>query len=826
MTKRWLAILATQFVCVIVAGSINLAQKAQTPQSLKTAAPAARTAPSPIMMTRGVQTEAAMSPASQSALVNKYCYGCHDDDTASGGLDITKLDFAHVDQHAEIAEKVIHKLRASLMPPAGMPRPERTAVKAFVASLENAVDKAAALHPSPGSRPFQRLTRTEYASSIRDLLAIDVDVTGLLPPDSLSDGFDNIADSQSFSPALMEGYMRAASKITREALGDPKADPTSAIFKVPRTGSQLRHVEGAPLGTRGGIAMTHNFAADGEYVFKILMHGSPTGQLFGRTYPGEQLEISIDGERMALIDIPPNLSESSPNGLTLETPKVTVKAGPHQVAAAFLQRTSLLVDDIIAPIEHTLADSQIGTAREISTLPHLRELQINGPFKVTGVSDTPSRRKVFMCRPISASEEMPCATKIVTALARQAYRRPVNTEDLEGLMSFYDAGRKDVGDFEAGIRTALQAILASPNFVFRFEQTPANVKPGQTYRISDLELASRLSYFLWTTAPDYELINVASQGRLRDPAVLEKQVRRMIAGPRSESLATKFAAQWLRLPDLMNIRPDALAYPQYDNTLAESMKRETELFFDSIVRDDRSVLDLLTANHTFVDERLAKHYGMPNIMGSRFRRVDWNDDNRRGLIGKGAILTLTSVADRTSPVMRGKWVMEVLLGTPPPPPPPNVPDFGETKAVADGKALSVRERMEMHRANPACASCHKMIDPIGLSLENFDVTGVWRLRDHGVLIDPTSELYDGAKLNGPVSLRQALLNLSDAVIGNLTEKLMTYALGRRLEYYDMPMVRTITRDAARNNNRFSSFILGIVKSPAFQMSTAETTMQN
>jgi cytochrome c551/c552 len=824
MSKRRFVIFGVVLLCCLSAASMILAQKPAALPSATTPAAPGRTQ---------ATAAPAMSVESQNAMLKQYCSGCHNDQLKTGNMSLSEIDLAHVDKNLELAEKMIRKLRVGVMPPAGMPRPPADQVKLFLSSLENTIDKNAALHPTPGRRPFQRLTRTEYAKSVHDLLGIDVDVEALLPADTLSDGFDNIADSQAFSPTLMEGYMRAAAKISRDALGDPKATPTSAVFKLPRTASQMRHVDGAPMGTRGGISVVFNFPADGEYNFRALMHGTSEGALFG-WIPGEQFEVSIDGERIFLQELDPRMSETQASGLNVTTGRVSVKAGAHRVSAVFLQKHSGLVDDNITPIEHTLADVDIGDYRELTIFPHLREFEISGPFNTTGVSDTDSRRKVFTCRPTRQAEEVPCATKIITTLASQAYRRPVSTEDLEGLMTFYDRGRKD-GDFEAGIRTAVQAILASPKFVFRFEQQPATVKPGQTYRVSDLELASRLSYFLWNTLPDAELIATAKQGTLRQPAVLEKQVRRMLKDPRSESIAVKFAGQWLHLPDLDNLDPDAFYYPQYDQTLAQSMKRETELFFDSIVREDRNVSDLLTANHTFINERLAKHYGIPNILGNKFRRVELTEDYRRGLLGKGAILALTSVAERTSPVQRGKWVMVVLFGTPPPPPPPVVPKLEETSAVAGGKSLTVRERMEAHRASSACSSCHRLIDPIGLALENFDVTGAWRtvdrtasisdsgvrIRSLGVPIDTKTTLFDGTKLDGPASLRQAIVNHSDAFIENLTEKLTEYALGRRLEYYDMPAIRAITRDAAKNNNRFSSFVMGIVKSAAFQMSTAE-----
>ena len=798
MTQRIAAVLINTVLCLLITSDLSVAQGGQPSHTAATATN--------------------LPIESQKALINEFCMGCHNDKLKSGGMTLAVLDFAHVDQNAELAEKIVHKLRAGMMPPPGAKRPDTETVKAFVASLETAIDKAAAAHPNPGWRSFQRLSQTEYARSIHDLLNLDVDVGALLPPDSLHDGFDNIAEAQSFSPAVLEGYIRAASKITAEALGDPKATATSVTWSIPHTTNQLRQAPGAPYGTRGGISVIHNFPADGEYVFTVKMQAATNGGLIGRRSPNEQIEISVNGERAALLDISPTMSESRPGGLNLKTARIFVKAGPQRISAAFLPKFSGLVDDLVAPIEYTLADA-IGAA-QLYQVPHLQDFNVAGPFTVSGVSDTPSRRKVFKCRPVTANEEVPCATNIITALARQAYRRPVTQEDLEGLLAFYEMGRKDA-DFESGIRTALQAILASPTFVFRLEQRPAGITSGQNYRINDLELASRLSYFLWSTAPDDALITVAGAGKLHDPVELEKQVRRMLADPRSESLSTRFAAQWLRLAEVDNVVPDGLLYPNFDHTLAQSMRKETELLFDSIVREDRNLLDLLTADYTFVNERLALHYKIPGILGSRFRRVTLTDDYRRGLLGQGSILTMTSNADRTSPVMRGKWVMEVLLGTPPPPPPPNVPSFEATKPVKDGRLLTVRERMEAHRSNPACASCHRMIDPIGLSLETFDVTGLPRIKDAGLPIDSSTVLFDGTPVNGPAGLRQAVLKYSDAFIGNFTENLLMYALGRRVQYYDMPAVRAITREAARNNNRFSALVLGIAKSAPFQMSKAE-----
>jgi hypothetical protein len=763
-----------------------------------------------------------LTPSSQRSVIEEYCLTCHDDDKEKGGLSLQSFDPARADRAADVTEKVIRKLRAGMMPPPGQERPDQRTIDALAGSLEATVDKAAAARPNPGRRTFQRLNRAEYTRSIKDLLGIDVDVAAFLPPDTISHNFDNIADVQSFSPTLLEGYLRAAGRISRDALGDPDASPTSTTHKLPRTASQLTHVEGAPFGTRGGISVIHNFPADGEYTFRMMLHSIPTGQLYGSTARNEQLEVSIDGERQALLDINPRMSEADPNGMNLQTPPVTVKAGPHRVSAAFIQRSEAPVDDVLAPVEHTLADTQIGSALGVTTLPHLRDLAIVGPHRVTGVSDTPSRRRVFTCRPLAPEDEVPCASKIVSDLARHAYRRPLTAEDLDGLMGFYKQGREG-RDFESGIRTALQAILASPHFIFRLEEAPVTAKPGQNYRLRDLDLASRLSYFLWASAPDAELLKAAGGETLKTPAALEKQVRRMLADPRAETLATRFAAQWLRLQDLDKIHPDPLQYPQYDHTLGEAMQRETELFVERIVRDDRSVLELLTADFTFVNDRLARHYGLPNVTGAGFQRVPLPDERRRGLLGQGSILTMTSVADRTSPVLRGKWVMEVLLGSPPPPPPPDVPDLDETHTAKEGRLLSVRERMEVHRNNPSCNSCHRVIDPLGLALENFDVTGAWRLKDNGIPVDASGTLYDGSTLNGPIDLRQALLKRRETFLRTFTESLMAYALGRRIEPYDMPTVRATVRDAAASNYRLSAFVLGIVRSPAFQMSRAETT---
>jgi hypothetical protein len=812
---------------ILVFGLRVAAEQSSVPQATLTAAPkpATRQAPSAAAQAPrpAVSHDAAVDPDTQ--LVKQYCATCHNDRGKAGGLSLASFDATAVTDHAELGEKMIRKLRAGMMPPAGARRPDESALMALAESLEQRLDRVASLRPNPGYRPFQRLNRAEYANAVRDLLDLDVDVSALLPPDTISHGFDNIADVQSSSPTVLDGYLRAAAKISRDALGDPGTSPTSQIYPVPRTAAQLWHVDGAPMGTRGGTSVVHIFPADGEYVFRMMMHSIPTGQLYGSTTRGEQIEVSINGERKALLDINPRMSEADPKGINVETGPIFVKAGPQRVSAAFIQRSMSPVDDLMAPVDYTLADTQIGSALGITTLPHLRELAITGPHTITGVSDTVSRRRVFLCRPTTPAEEAPCAERIVRQLASQAFRRPVSGDEVRGLLDFYQTGRMEK-DFETGVRTALQAILASPQFIFRLERAPAGVRPGQNYRITDIDLASRLSYFLWGTVPDRELVAVAMKNQLRAPGVLEAQVRRMLADDRAETLATRFAALWLRLQDLDKIHPDALTFPRFDHHLAESMRRETELLFETIVREDRGVLELLTADWTFVNERLARHYGIPNITGPEFRRITMPDPNRRGLLGHGSILMMTSVADRTSPVLRGKWVMEVLLGSPPPAPPPNVPTLEETSGVADARLLSVRERMEQHRANPACTSCHRVIDPLGLALENFDVTGAWRIKDNGVAIDPKGTLYDGSSIDGPAGLRQALMKRSDVFLASFTESLMTYAIGRRIESFDMPAIRGIIREGSKDGYKMSSFILGVINSPAFQMSravAAETT---
>jgi hypothetical protein len=747
-------------------------------------------------------------------MVKQYCVTCHNDRAKAGQLSLASFDAAKASEHLEVSEKMIRKLRAGMMPPAGARRPEPAQIKALAVALESRVDRAALTNPNPGSRPFQRLNRAEYARAVKDMFGIDVDVAALLPADTISNGFDNVADSQAFSPTLLESYLRAAAKVTALAIGDPEAAATETNYRVPKTASQLTRVEGAPFGTRGGVSTPHNFPADGDYVFKVELHSNACGVLFGGPNQGEQVEISVDGERKAVMNIDPRMAETT-TGLSLKTPPMHVKAGVRRVTAAFIQRFEGPVNDLIAPIDHTLADTQIGVAVGITTLPHVKDFSIVGPYNVTGISDTLSRRKIFTCRPTSAADEPACAGRIIRNIATQAFRGPISDRDFNGLMKFYTDGRKE-GDFEYAIGGALEAILASPQFLFRLESTPGALRAGQSYRLSDMELASRLSYFIWAASPDEELKKIAASGRLSAPGVYEKQVARLLADPRSEALSTRFARQWLRLGDVDTVLPDAVAYPYFDRTLGDAFIKESELFFDSLVREDRSLLDLLTADYSFVNERIARHYGIPNVTGNAFRRVTLPAE-RRGILTHGSVLVLTSVADRTSPVMRGKWVMEVMMGSPPPAPPPNVPALEETKGEVAGKVLTVRERMEEHRKNPQCTSCHRVIDPLGLALENFDVTGKYRIKDAGMAVDPSGTLYDGTPMSGPNGLRSALLKHQDAVLLSFTEHLLTYALGRRIDANDMWAVRRIIRDAEKKNLKISAFVQGVATSPLFTM---------
>jgi hypothetical protein len=753
--------------------------------------------------------------------VKQYCVGCHSDRTKAGDLSLAAFDATRASEHPEAAERMIRKLRAGMMPPAGARRPDDSTLQNLRRELETHMDRWAAAHPNPGWRPFQRLTRAEYAHAVKDLLDVDVDVTAFLPPDTMSQGFDNIADAQAFSPALPQGYLRAASQISRLAVGDRAASAATATYTVPASENQMLYVEGTPFGSRGGTALVHTFPADGFYKFQATLVRTVSGELFGNTAvymagKKELLEISVNGERAATIEVDYGMSDSGEKGLTLETPPIAIKAGPQRIAAAFVPRSVGPVDDLLAPIEFTLVDTRIGTGYGVTMAPHLQDLAIAGPISVTGVSETPSRRKIFSCRPAAASQERRCAGDILRGLATQAYRGPVR-DDIDDLLSIYDRARKDGGDFEDGIRFGIQGILANPRFMFRTEQTVRAA--NGLYRLTDVDLASRLSFFIWGTLPDAALLKAATDGTLRNPAVFDRQVKRMLADSRSSALSTRFASQWLRLQDVDKVRPDGLLFPRWDASLSDAFVRETELFFDSIVRENRSALELITGDYTFLNERLARHYGIPNVTGSQFRRVPLPEP-RRGLLTHGSVLLLTSVADRTSPVQRGKWVLQVMLGSPPPPPPPDVPAFEDTKGSANGRFLSVRERMEQHRANPSCMSCHRVIDPIGLALENFDVTGQYRIKDNGVPVDSKGQLYDGTDMQGPAGLRNALLKHKESFLMTFAENLMTYALGRRVEAYDMPALRAIVRSAEAHNYGVQAFVAGVAKSAAFQMSRA------
>ncbi len=789
----------------------------------------ARGLPAPRGMRRAhVAPSGAIPPAALNDVVKKYCQRCHSETLRRGNMSLESFDVTAAPKLPDVAEKVIAKLRSGMMPPPGQAQPAGDTLLALATTLEAQLDSAAAVSPNPGSRTFQRLNRAEYGAAIRDILALEVDAGTWLPLDTKSENFDNIADVQVLSPTLLDGYLRAASDISWLAIGNPNATARAATYNVPRTASQVDHAEGAPYGTRGGVSVIHTFPADGSYVFKAFFYHETTGAFAGGNQRREQLEVSIDGVRVAALDIDRFMHASDPNGVSLTTEPVRITAGPHRVSAAFIPPAFQgVVEDLVSPLKWSLNSTSNAAAYGFTLLPHLRDLVINGPSNPTGVSDTPVRRRLFACRPGASVAARTCAQTIVSRLATQAYRRPLTDGDLRALMTFYDSGAtREGGGFESGVRGALEALLASPDFVFRFERAPSGAKPGTPYRISDVDLASRLSFFLWSGPPDHELLALAERGKLSDQAALEREVRRMMGDPRAATLATRFAAQWLRLSDIEKVQPEVRQYPDFDDQLRTAMRTETETFFHNLVREDRSVLDLFTADYTFVNERLAEHYGIPNVAGNAFRRVRYTDDQRRGLLAHASILTLTSHATRTSAVERGKWVMEVFLNNPPPPPPPGVPDLEATASSHEGKLLTLRERMEEHRSNPTCNSCHKMMDPIGLALENFDVTGRWRVRDNGAPVDPRSVLWDGSPVESPRDLRAALLNHRESLLRTFTRNLMAYGLGRRVEYYDMPTVRSIVKGAAASDNRISSYVLGVVNSPAFRMQRTEAANES
>jgi hypothetical protein len=760
----------------------------------------------------------AQSPASppplstQRAVLDQYCINCHNQKLQTAGLMLDKLDLAHIGDHSEQWEKVVRKLRAGLMPPSGLPRPNASSYEALTVAIETELDRAAAAKPHLTPPGVHRANRTEYADAIHNLLALDIDPAAYLPADDSSYGFDNVASGLGVSPALVEGYVSAAAKISRIALGHETA-PNRKVYRVREDYSQEAHIDGLPFGTRGGMLIHHYFPADGEYTISWDPVRTTVGGLYGGDSEDEQLELSIDGERVKLFKIGADVPITTNHDKN--EVKVTVKAGPRAVGLAFLATTYVPNVDLNRHYHRSILDDNLIDG--FTFTPQLSSVVISGPSNGKRPESTPSRQKILLCHPANATEELPCARKILNSLARQAYRRPVTDGDTETLLTFYQTGR-NAGDFEDGIERALQLILAHPEFVFRTEEGPSDLKPGQPYRISDLELASRLSFFFWSSGPDDELMNLAAQKKLRNPGVLEQQVRRMLADPRSSQLVKNFAGQWLELRTMQSSTPEGINYPDFDDNLRQAFRTEAEMFFASIIREDHSVVDLLDADYTFVNERLALHYGIPRTYGSQFRRVklDGDLDVRRGLLGKGSIELVTSVSDRTSPVQRGKWVLTNILGVVPPDPPPNVPALKDSTSGDSGEQ-TMRQRMEQHRANPACASCHKLMDPIGFALENFDGIGKWRTTQYGQKLDAAGQLTDGTKIASVNDLRQALLRYSPQFVRTVTEKLMTYALGRGVEYEDMPVVRSIVRDASSNNYRFSSLVMGIVNSAPFQM---------
>ncbi|MDE2676985.1 MAG: DUF1592 domain-containing protein [Gemmatimonadota bacterium] len=820
----------TKSLAVVAAGAavVQLAVAAGTATAPQPAGAEARRAAAATWLADGDAPWAPgdLRPAPNEDLVQEYCVPCHNERRLLGNMSLEEFDAADPAANAPIAEKMIRKLRAGMMPPPGQARPPEDEVIAFVMGLEEKLDAAAALRPNPGSRSFQRLNRAEYAAAIRDLLGIEIDASAYLPGETMSGGFDNIADVQNLSATLLESYLTAASEVSRLALGDARATPSEATYEVSRYAEQREHVPGAPFGTRGGISVLHNFVADGEYFFRLAFQHESTGNFFGQTAPfDEEIEVSIDGERVALIPLDRWMHRQDPNGVEVVTERIPVTAGPHRVSAAFIKVTEGPVEDLASPHEWSLADKKIGYSYGITGVPHLRDLTIGGPYDITGVTRTPAWERVMTCRPATVAEEPECARRIIYELGTRGFRRPVAEPEIEGLMGLYEQGYAE-GGFDIGVRTALQGILASPDFIFRFEEAArGSAGPGGMRPISDVALASRLSFFLWGSAPDEGLIEIAAGGGLSQPDIFEAQVDRMLADPRADALGTRFAAQWLRLQDLDKVHPDALRYPDFYEQLAHDMRHETETFFNALVRDGGTLPDFLTADFSYMNERLARHYGIPGVAGEHFRRVEYTEEARRGILGHGSFLTLTSHANRTSPVLRGKWVMEVLLGTPPPPPPPDIPELEDTDAAADGRFLTVRERLEQHRASPMCISCHRFIDPIGIALENFDVTGTWRVRDTGTPVETLGELYDGTPLEGPGDLIDALLRRPESLARTFATNLMAYALGRRIEYYDMPAVRSVARAAGEHDFRLSAFVKEVARSQPFRMSMAAATVE-
>jgi mono/diheme cytochrome c family protein len=752
--------------------------------------------------------------ASVRTLVDKNCATCHSDRIKAGGVTLQGADLSGVVKDPATWERAVRKTRAGMMPPAGSPILSPEARETLASGLEAELDRHAPTEfPSPG---LHRLNRTEYSNAIRDLLALDVEASKFLPTDDSTAGFDNMAGTLVMSPPLLEAYLSAASRISRLAVGGA-ATPTQAVYRVPEDATQDYHLEGLPFGTRGGLLVRHQFPADAEYAFKVVPvnkgnMGSSTA--FGEV-KGEKLEVLLDGQRVQLLDWDKEVAR----GGTLDL-RVPVTAGPHALGVTFLATQYAPVNDLN---RHFLRSTiETGGLPGFTFFPHVGSVRIDGPYNALAAHETPSRRAIFVCRPSASIDETTCARKIVSTLARRAFRRPASTDDLATLMHFYAVGREQ-GSFDTGIEMALRRLLADPEFLYRKEAEPAGAAIGKPYRINDYDLASRLSFFLWSSIPDEELLTQAAKGTLSQPAVLERQVRRMLADSRADALVVNVAGQWLNLRALQTQAPVVASFPDFDDNLRQAFRRETELFFGSIVHEDRSILDLLTADYTFVNERLALHYGIPNIYGSQFRRITLPKEleMRRGLLGQGSQLTVSSQPGRTSPVQRGKWFMQTFLGVSPPSPPPGVVIRIATteKDAHGGTKMSMRQQMEAHRTTEPCKSCHKIMDPIGFTLENFDAVGKWRTEDGGVPVDATGQIVDGTKMDGVAGLREVMLRYSPQFVRVATEKLLIYALGRGAEWYDMPLVRSIVRDAAADNYRFSSLVIGIVKSPQFQMNT-------
>jgi hypothetical protein len=771
-----------------------------------------------VLIAGGVAALPAQQPP--RALINQYCAGCHNDKLKTGGLSLDGTSVESAGQNPEVWEKVVRKLRARYMPPAGLPRPDEATYQSLVAYLETSLDQGAAAHPNPG-RPatLRRLTRTEYQNAMRDLLGVQVDVTQLLPSDESSFGFDNITVGE-LSPTLLERYLGAARKISRLAVGSAVKAPGGETILLPQDLTQEEHFDELPFGTRGGTALAYTFPQDAQYDIQLKLSRDRNEHIEGLAGPTD-VELLLDENRVRVFTVKPmnNITgirnaNSIPSDDDVDKDlhiRIPVTAGPHTLGVTFPKSDPSLLQET----ERQPYQAHFNMYRHPRIHPALYSIVVVGPYAATGAGDTPSRRKIFSCHPAKPAEEESCANQILANVARRAYRRPVTDADLQIPLKLYRETRVSEG-FEGGIERGLRALLISPEFLFRVERDPAGIAPNTAYRLTDLELASRLSFFLWSSIPDDELLNLAAASKLSEPAVLEKQVRRMLADPRSASLVTNFADQWLYLRNLETIIPDAREFPDFDDNLRQAMRRETELFFESIMRENRNVVDLLSANYTFLNERLAKHYGVPNVYDSNFRRVTFEPNSARGgLLGQGSILTVTSYADRTSPVIRGKWILTNIVGSPPPSPPPNVPPLKNDGSA--GKPMTMRERMAAHRVNQPCAGCHRLMDPVGFSLENYDAVGRWRTAEQDVSIDASGNLPDGKQFVGVSGLRQALLSRPELFVTTLTEKLLTYGLGRGLEPYDAAAVRKIVRDAHNDDYRFSSLILGIVNSTAFQM---------